>query len=72
MLSTSSAITELCDQEGVNEEELMELSFDSVNPGICLYCGFTMNIEPDASDALCPNCAKSGVYSSTMLFVLSV
>ncbi len=70
MLRNEEALYQLCDAEGLNEGELMDMSNDSVNPGICLSCGATITqIEPDCVEGCCCECGQFAVISSTMLFL---
>lgn len=67
-----SKIDDLIEYEGLEGvEELMEMCYDSVNPGICMNpeCAYTTDVEPDCSDGYCEECGTGTVMSGTMLLM---
>ena len=62
----------LMEYEGIDSiEELMEMSQDSVNIGICMNvdCRYTTNVEPDCTEGWCEECDTNSVQSATMLLM---
>lgn len=68
-MTHSQALTELMENEDVDEIEFMKICQDSVNPGICLDCGHLLDIEPDVEDGRCPECGVAGIISGTSLLL---
>jgi predicted Zn-ribbon and HTH transcriptional regulator len=62
-------LIEACDSFGFDSlEEMFESAVcDSVSPGICKKCGYTVEIEPDATDGWCEKCKKNSVVSVLVL-----
>ena len=40
---------------------------DSVSPGICKVCGYTVEVEPDCQDGWCEKCEHNTVVSVLIL-----
>jgi hypothetical protein len=62
-------LVEACDVYGFDSiEEMFESAVcDSVAPGICKVCGYTCDIEPDATDGWCEECEQNTVVSVLIL-----
>jgi len=62
-------LVEACDSFGFESIEDMFASAvcDSVAPGICKKCNYTVEIEPDATDGWCEECQENSVVSVLIL-----
>jgi len=67
-MTKKEALEAATDAFGFNSSlELLEAATaDSVVPGICLNCGYTEELEPDACDYDCPEC-KLPMLSSVLV-----
>ena len=61
-----STLAENFGYEGVMEM-LEEAVYDSVVPAICVNCGTTYELEPDAFKCKCENCKEDKVFSALAL-----
>lgn len=49
-------------------EDLLEaVALSSVVPGICTYCDFTTDVEPDQDRGFCEMCGTNSVKSALIL-----
>lgn len=68
-MSKSKALDTLCDIYGYNDmyDMLEAATFDSVAPGICRECGYSIEVEPDSDSGWCEECNKGSVVSCLVL-----
>jgi hypothetical protein len=64
-----SFLNQLADDYGFcSVDEMLEASlFDSVAPGICTRCGYSIEVEPDCQDGWCEECECGSVKSCLIL-----
>ena len=62
-------LKELAEYEGFDDEMefLEEYIYDSVVPGICTICGYTIGVKPDQDAGWCEICGKQTVKSALIL-----
>jgi len=61
-------LEQLAEDWGTDVEEMLrEAVFDSVVPGICPYCGYSTDVEPDQRAGWCEECEKRTVISCLIL-----
>jgi hypothetical protein len=49
-------------------DDLEEIVYDSVSPGVCLQCGAeSASVEPDCDSGYCENCGSNKVISAVEL-----
>lgn len=69
-LESRNKLTLLASMEGVSLKELLEAAtFDSVASGICMNpgCDYASVVEPDATEAYCPECDENTVKSCLII-----
>lgn len=49
------------------ESLLCDCVFDSVNPGVCIVCGYSTEVEPDQDRGWCEVCEANTVKSASIL-----
>lgn len=61
-------LDDLSDVVGMPVDELLEeATYDSVAWGICVNCGYTMEVEPDCDNGYCEECEENTIKSCLVL-----
>lgn len=71
-MSTKAKLTDaLCESEGLDEHELLDIyAYESVVPGVCMQtdCLNVQFVEPDSGDGCCDACGCNTIISCLRLW----
>lgn len=65
-------LQQLCELEGLSEEDVIGMAFSSTVIGICRkeHCDYTTDVEPDQTGGWCEECNTKTVESAISLMGL--